>query len=107
MSKDAQRPEECPLRLYELCKHDGGAGRASKAEVAVNSDTPYEFETANFIGHLLFYVSGLPSSPTDLFKGRKRRTHLIVKVIIQPPQTQPERELFQDLWRCLACTASI
>ena len=52
----------------------------SKVPMGINSDIPCAFETAAFKGHMLFYVDGLPSSPPRLFQGRKRRTHLVIKV---------------------------
>ncbi len=62
----------------------------SKVAMGINSNTPCAFETAAFKGHMLFYVDGLPSSPARLFQGRKRRTHLVIKVRPSLP-VPPER----------------
>lgn len=62
----------------------------SKVPMGINSNIPCAFETAAFKGHMLFYVDGLPSSPARLFQGRKRRTHLVIKVRPSLP-VPPER----------------
>ena len=68
------------LSLIDANKDEGGVGTTSKASIGINSNVPSAFESAAFKGHMLLYVSGLPSSPPELFKGRKRRSHLVIKV---------------------------
>ena len=75
-----QESWESPLKLWDAYKPDGQTEASSKAPIGVNSNVPYNFETAGFVGQVLFYADGLPSSPSPLFKGRKRRTHLLIKV---------------------------
>ena len=75
-----QESWESPLKLWDAYKADGQTEASSKAPIDVNSNVPYNFETAGFVGQVLFYADGLPSTPSPLFKGRKRRTHLLVKV---------------------------
>ena len=78
-----QESWESPLKLWDAYKADGQTEASSKAPIGVNSNVPCNFETAGFVGQVLFYVDGLPSSPSPLFEGRKRRTHLLIKVRIK------------------------
>lgn len=87
MPDGVQGEEQCPLRLWDATKDEGDAKAMSKALIGINTDVPCAFETAAFKGHMLFYVDGLPSSPAHLFKGRKRKSHLAIKVRICLPHT--------------------
>jgi len=87
MPDGVQGEGQCPLRLWDATKDEGHAEAMSKASIGINTDVPCAFETAAFKGHMLFYVDGLPSSPANLFKGRKRKSHLAIKVRMCPPHT--------------------
>ena len=76
--------EESPLRLWDPSSATDEDDTDSKAGICINSEVPHMVESAYFSGHVLFYVEGLPSSPARLFKGHKRRSHLIVKVPHRP-----------------------
>ena len=80
MPSGLEADEESPLRLWDTSSDTDKYDTDSKAGICINSDVPHLVESAYFSGHLLFYVEGLPSSPARLFKGHKRRSHLIVKV---------------------------
>ena len=80
MPSGLEADEESPLRLWDTSSDADKDDTGSKAGVCINSDVPHMVESAYFSGHVLFYVEGLPSSPARLFKGHKRRSHLIVKV---------------------------
>ena len=57
----------------------------SCASIPINTGTPFPFETDAFKGQIWLWVAGLPSSPPGLFSGLKRRTHLVVQVLILVP----------------------
>lgn len=86
-----------PLRLVDANGGEGRVGTKSKALIGINSNVPCAFETAAFKGHMLFYVNRLPSTPPALFKGHKRRTHLVVKVMPSLP-VPLEEKLGKLLW---------
>ncbi|CAK0783801.1 hypothetical protein CVIRNUC_007001 [Coccomyxa viridis] len=79
MPSGLEADEESPLRLWDTSSDADKDDTGSKAGICINSDVPHMVESAYFSGHVLFYVEGLPSSPARLFKGHKRRSHLIVK----------------------------
>ena len=84
MPSGLEADEESLLRLWDTSSGTDKDDADSKAGICINSDVPHMVESAYFSGHLLFYVEGLPSSPARLFKGHKRRSHLIVKVPHRP-----------------------
>lgn len=50
------------------------------ARLALNNvDGPIEFESEGFVGRAAIWVKGLPSSPPDLFKGKRRRSRLSIQ----------------------------
>ena len=86
MPSGLEADEESPLRFWDASADtDDQDDAIAKAGICINSDVPHMVESAFFSGHVLFYVEGLPSSPARLFKGHKRRSHLIVKVSHKHP----------------------
>ena len=63
--------------LKEECGHL--RGDACQA-IPINSEEGCNFESELFLGRMVFFATGLPSSPADLFLGKKRKSWLMVQV---------------------------
>jgi len=72
---------DCPLllRLKPDLPYQRTTDSSNPRSIPINRSGSFAFETELFEGRAMLWVAGLPSSPAGLFKGRQRKTSLVVQ----------------------------